>query len=90
MVVDLAAEAGGNCELTRVGETVVAGGVTVIGPANIAATVPAHASQMYSRNLQTFVEYAAQQGGLVTGADDPIAGPMCVTHAGEVRYRRPE
>ena len=54
------------------------------------ATVPAHASQMYSRNLQTFVEYAAQEAGLVTGTDDPIAGPMCVTHAGEVRYRRPE
>ncbi len=90
VVVDLAAEAGGNCELTRAGESVDAGGVAILGPANIAATVPAHASQMYSRNLQTFVEYAAQEAGLVTGADDPIAGPMCVTHAGEVRYRRPQ
>jgi NAD/NADP transhydrogenase alpha subunit len=45
---------------------------------------------MYSRNLQTFVEYAVQDGALVTAADDAIAGPMCVTHAGEVRYRRPQ
>jgi NAD(P) transhydrogenase subunit alpha len=90
VIVDLAAEGGGNCELTRAGETVVAGGVTILGPVNLAASVPTHASQMYSRNLQTFVEYAAQEAGLVTGADDPIAGPMCVTHAGEVRYRRPQ
>ena len=89
VIVDLAAEGGGNCELTRAGETVAAGGVTILGPVNLAASVPAHASQMYSRNVQSFVEYAVQEAGMA-GADDPIAGPMCVTLAGEVRYRRPQ
>jgi len=89
VIVDLSAETGGNCELTRAGETVEVGGVTILGPVNLPASIPAHASQMYSRNIQTFIEYAIQDGALVSAPDDPIAGPMCVTHGGDVRYGRP-
>ncbi len=85
VVVDLAAESGGNCELTRAGETVTVGGVTVLGPVNLAATVPLHASQMYGRNVLTFVTYLLKDGALTLDLADPITGPMCVTHAGEVR-----
>jgi NAD(P) transhydrogenase subunit alpha len=85
VVVDLAAESGGNCELTRAGETVTVGGVTVLGPVNLAATVPLHASQMYGRNVLTFVTYLLKDGALQLDLADPITGPMCVTHAGELR-----
>lgn len=82
VVVDLAAETGGNCEATVAGETVSVNGVTVIGPVNLAASVPFHASQMYSRNVATFLEYLAPTPELTVNLDDPIIGPMCVTHAG--------
>ncbi|HQR17132.1 MAG TPA: Re/Si-specific NAD(P)(+) transhydrogenase subunit alpha [Gemmatimonadales bacterium] len=85
VVVDLAAESGGNCELTRPGETVTEGGVTVLGPVNLAATVPLHASQMYGRNVLTFVTYLLKDGALNLDLADPITGPMCVTHAGDLR-----
>ena len=55
VIVDLAAERGGNCELTRAGEKIVAHGVTIIGSINLASTVPYHASQMYARNVATFL-----------------------------------
>jgi len=86
VVVDLAAEAGGNCEGTVPGETVRRHGVTLIGAANLPATVPGHASQMYAKNVQTFLDHAATGGALEANLDDPIVGPMCVTHAGRVRY----
>lgn len=89
VIMDLAGETGGNCELTRFGEEVVAGGVTVIGPANLPATLPWHASLMYSRNLQALLEYMVREGRLEFSVDDPITGPMCVTHDGQVRYGRP-
>jgi NAD(P) transhydrogenase subunit alpha len=85
VVVDLAAESGGNCELTRAGETVTVGGVTILGPVNLPAGVPLHASQMYGRNVLTFVTYILKEGALVVDLADPITGPMCVTHAGELR-----
>jgi H+-translocating NAD(P) transhydrogenase subunit alpha len=85
VIVDLAAEAGGNCELTRPGETVTAAGVTILGPLNVAAGVPLHASQMYGRNVLTFVTYMLKDGALRLDLADPIAGPMCVTHGGELR-----
>jgi NAD(P) transhydrogenase subunit alpha len=85
VVVDLAAESGGNCELTRAGETVTVGGVTILGPVNLSAGVPLHASQMYGRNVLTFVTYILKEGALVVDLADPITGPMCVTHAGELR-----
>lgn len=85
VVVDLAAESGGNCEATCVGETVHVEGVAVIGPANLPGTVPFHASQMYGRNVVAFLEYVIRDGTLAP-LDDPIAGPMCVTHDGIVRH----
>jgi len=89
VILDLAGETGGNCELTRFGEEVVAGGVTVIGPANLPAALPWHASLMYSRNLQALLEHLVKDGKLEFSLEDPIAGPMCVTHGGQVRYGRP-
>jgi NAD(P) transhydrogenase subunit alpha len=88
VIVDLAAETGGNCELTRAGETVEAGGVTILGPLNLPSQIPYHASTMYSKNVQTFVEYILKDGALQLDMNDPITGPMCVTHQGQVRYGR--
>ncbi|PYP40561.1 MAG: NAD(P)(+) transhydrogenase (Re/Si-specific) subunit alpha [Gemmatimonadetes bacterium] len=84
VIVDLAAEAGGNCELSRAGETVMASGVTILAPVNLPSEIPQHASVMYSRNLQALVEYAAKDGKLRISPEDPITGPMCLTHAGAV------
>jgi NAD(P) transhydrogenase subunit alpha len=88
VIVDLAAESGGNCEVTRAGETVDVGGVAVIGPLNLAASLPHHASQMYSRNIQSVIEYAAKDGAFTLDLTDPIVGPMCVVHDGAVRQER--
>ena len=63
-------------------------GVTIIGAVNLPATVPQHASQMYSRNLTTFLEHLVKEGQLVLDLNDPIAGPMCLTHDGVVRAGR--
>lgn len=79
VIVDLAAESGGNCELTCAGRTVVVGGVTIIGPSNLASTVPQHASQMFSRNVETFVKHLVKDGELVIDPDDEITGAMLVT-----------
>ena len=64
VIVDIAAEQGGNCELTRAGETVVHGGVKILGPVNLPASLPYHASEMYSRNLFNFLEPASTRGSL--------------------------
>jgi NAD(P) transhydrogenase subunit alpha len=85
--VDLAAESGGNCALTRAGETVQAGGVRVLGPVNLPATLPFHASQMFSRNVTAFVLRFLKDGAFAPDLSDEIAGPMCVTHGGQVRTR---
>jgi H+-translocating NAD(P) transhydrogenase subunit alpha len=85
VVVDLAAESGGNCELTRLGESYVAHGVTVMGPVNLPSTVPFHASQMFSRNVETFLRHLAKDGAPNIDLGDEITGAMCVVHAGEVR-----
>lgn len=84
VIVDLAAESGGNCELTRAGETVHVHGVTVIGPVNIPATVPFHASQMYGKNVLALVTHLTKDGALVIDASDEITGPMTVVRDGQV------
>ncbi|MEP6990587.1 MAG: Re/Si-specific NAD(P)(+) transhydrogenase subunit alpha [bacterium] len=84
VIVDLAAESGGNCELTRAGETVQAGPVSIIGPANLAATVPFHASQMFSKNVLALVTHLSHDGALVVDAADEITGPMTVVRDGRV------
>ncbi len=89
VIVDLAAESGGNCALTRPGETVEVGGVAVMGPLDLPATLPFHASQMYSRNLEALVSHLWRDGGLRLDLADPITGAMAATHGGEVRWRAP-
>ena len=87
-IVDLAAETGGNCELTRVGEEVSVQGVTILGPRNLSSQLPFHASFMFSKNIQALLEHAVKDGALAVNLEDAIVGPMCVTHAGAVRYER--
>jgi len=84
VIVDLAAEAGGNCAATRPGETVVVGGVTVVGHTNVPATMPVHASQMYSRNVQAFLGLIVVDGALALDFEDEIVRATCVAHEGKV------
>jgi NAD(P) transhydrogenase subunit alpha len=85
VIVDLAAETGGNCELTRPGETVVEHGVQIIGAVGLPSTLPFHASQMYGRNVTTVLQHLAKDGKLAIDPADEIAGPMLVVHDGRVR-----
>jgi H+-translocating NAD(P) transhydrogenase subunit alpha len=79
VIVDLAAESGGNCEATQAGEVVEVNGVKVIGPVNLPATMPTHASQMLSRNILTFVQHLLKDGQLTVDRADEITGAMIVT-----------
>ncbi len=84
VIVDLAAERGGNCELTRPEETVVAHGVTIIGTINLASTVPYHASQMYAKNLTIFLVHLVKDGKLQLNLDDEITRSTLLTQNGEL------
>ena len=84
VILDLAAERGGNCELTRAGEAVVVNGVTVIGPINLASGVPHHASQMYARNLTAFLTNLVKDGKMRPAESDDIIRDTLVTQGGEV------
>ena len=85
VIVDLAADTGGNCELTRPGEEVQVGGVTILGWRNLPATVPTTASQMLARNLAAIAGHLIVEGKLVLDFDDEITGGSCAVHAGEIR-----
>jgi NAD(P) transhydrogenase subunit alpha len=92
VIIDLAAERGGNCELTRPNETIVAHGVTIVGTFNFATTVPYHASQMYARNLATFIPHLLKDGKLVLDLEDEITRETLVTRDGDIvnpRAREP-
>jgi proton-translocating NAD(P)+ transhydrogenase subunit alpha len=82
VIVDLAAERGGNCELTRPGEVVVEHGVTINGTVNLASTVPYHASQMYARNVSAFLLHLFKDGALRLNLDDPIVAETLLTRGG--------
>ena len=84
VIVDLAGERGGNCELTRPGEIVVEHGVTIIGWFNLASTVPYHASQMYERNVSAFLLYLVKDGKLQLDLGDEIVRETLLTRGGEV------
>ena len=84
VILDLAAERGGNCELTRAGESVVINGVTVIGPINLASGVPHHASQMYARNLTSFLANLVKDGKMRPAESDDIIRDTLVTQGGDV------
>jgi NAD(P) transhydrogenase subunit alpha len=88
VVVDMAAEQGGNCEGSEAGKDVIRNGVTLIGPTNLPSTMPVHASQMYAKNLLTLVQYLVKDGVLTLNFEDDIISGTCVTHAGEVRNQR--
>ncbi|MCA9184066.1 MAG: NAD(P)(+) transhydrogenase (Re/Si-specific) subunit alpha, partial [Planctomycetales bacterium] len=84
VIVDLAAERGGNCELSQADQRVVAHGVTILGPTNLAAEVPKHASQMYAKNITTFLLNMCKKGEVVLNTDDEIVRDTMVTRDGEV------
>ena len=84
VVVDLAAEAGGNCELTEPGEEVVREGVTIVGPTNLPSTMPFHASQLYARNVFALLHHLAPEGTLALDWEDEITAGACVTRKQEV------
>jgi NAD(P) transhydrogenase subunit alpha len=84
VIVDLAAENGGNCELTRPDETVHAHGVTILGPVNLPSSVPYHASQMFGRNVLALLQHLFHEGEIVINPGDEITGAMLVTHDGRV------
>jgi NAD(P) transhydrogenase subunit alpha len=87
VIVDLAAESGGNCELTVAGETTVTpNGVKILGPRNVPSTLARHASQMYARNLLNFVQPAIKDGELVIDWQDEVFAQSVLTHDGEVRH----
>ena len=88
VIVDLAAERGGNCELTRAAETVVAHGVTIVGAVNLAGAVPYHASQMYARTLVSFVLHLLKDGAVAVDLEDEITRETLVTRGGEVVHPR--
>lgn len=85
VIVDLAAETGGNCELTVAGETRDVGGVQIVGAVNVPSTVPFHASVMFSKNVLTLLQHMIKDGSITINLDDEIVGPMCLTHGGATR-----
>jgi NAD(P) transhydrogenase subunit alpha len=86
VVMDLAAETGGNCTLTQAGRTVVENGVKIVGPVNLPAQVPAHASQMFGKNVTTFLRELVKEGQLSLDMNNDVVGPTCLTHEGEIRH----
>ncbi|MEP6687398.1 MAG: Re/Si-specific NAD(P)(+) transhydrogenase subunit alpha [Gemmatimonadales bacterium] len=88
VIVDLGADGGGNCELSRPGETVVAGGVTIMAPLNLPASMPLHASLLFSRNLTAFLLAFTKDGAFQVDLNDDIQQGALITHGGEVRHAR--
>ena len=86
VIVDLAAEAGGNCEVTEGDAEVVKHGVIIHGPLNLPSSMPLHASQMYSRNISTLLMHLMKEGELSLDFDDAIVQGCCITHEGSVVY----
>jgi NAD(P) transhydrogenase subunit alpha len=84
VIVDLAAERGGNCEITKQGETVVHGGVTILGPVNLPATIPHHASQMYAKNVSNLLMLLVKEGEIDLNMDDEVIRETMLTRDGEV------
>jgi NAD(P) transhydrogenase subunit alpha len=88
VIVDLAAEQGGNCELTEAGKNVVHHGVTIMGVVNLPATMQVHASEMYSKNISTLLQHLTKDGDVNLDFDDQITNEACVTHDGDIRNER--
>jgi len=88
VIVDLGADGGGNCELSRPGQTIVAGGVTIMAPLNLPASMPLHGSLLFSRNLTAFLQAFTKDGAFQLDLNDDIQQGALITHAGEVRHAR--
>lgn len=88
VIVDLSGATGGNCAVSRPGQTIDVNGVTIMTPLNLAATVPVHASQLYARNLATFLSEMIKDGELNLDFSNDIVGPSCAVHDGEARHPR--
>ncbi len=88
VIIDMAAESGGNCELTQAGRSIQAHGVLILGPQNLPARVPFHSSQMYAKNLQSFLALLVnKEGTIITEFTDEIVVASLLVHAGEVRHQ---
>ncbi len=88
VIVDLAGEQGGNCAYTEAGKEVKHQGITIISPINLPATMPIHASQMYSKNISTLVQYLIKDGAVQLNFADDIIADTCVTSEGKIRNQR--
>jgi NAD(P) transhydrogenase subunit alpha len=88
VIVDLAAESGGNCSLTRPDEVVVKDGVSVLGPTDLSSTLPLHASQMYSRNVSALLLHLVEDGALALDHEDEITRGCLITHGGAIVHER--
>ncbi|HZI61266.1 MAG TPA: NAD(P) transhydrogenase subunit alpha [Pyrinomonadaceae bacterium] len=88
IIIDLAGSTGGNCALSQADVTIERDGVTIVAPTNLPATVPVHASQLYSRNVTAFLSLLIKDGQLQIDMNDDVVGPSCVTHGGEVVNQR--
>jgi len=88
VIIDLAGATGGNCALSKADQTVERNGVTILAPTNLPATVPVHASQLYSRNVTAFLSLLIKGGSLNIDMNDDVVGPSCVTHNGAVVNKR--
>jgi proton-translocating NAD(P)+ transhydrogenase subunit alpha len=88
IIIDLAGSTGGNCALSQADVTVEREGVTIVAPTNLPATVPVHASQLYSRNITSFLSLLIKNGELQIDLNDDVVGPSCVTHQGQVVNQR--
>jgi len=86
VIMDLAAENGGNCELTKKGQIIQSGGVTIDGSLNLPATMPKHASQVFAKNMTTFINYLYPEGEINLNLEDEIISGALFTHQGEVTH----
>ena len=86
VIVDLAAEGGGNCELTELGKTVVHKGIKIHGPENVPSMVGNHASELYAKNLQNFLELLISEGEINIDLEDEIINDSLITHGGEIYH----
>jgi NAD(P) transhydrogenase subunit alpha len=89
VIVDLAGDSGGNCELSRAGETVLEGGVKVIAPLNLPSEMATHASQLYAKNVENLLDLlVGDEGELALDFDDEVVAGACITHQGEIKNER--
>ena len=88
VVIDLAGATGGNCALSKADEVVERNGVTILAPTNLPASIPVHASQLYSRNITSFLSLLIKDGQLEIDMNDDVVGPSCVTHQGQIVNQR--